>query len=162
MHAPVFDLNVAISEATATVLRAVNDPIFLLLSVLAAMTVYFHYTSFASGPVGQWVAENPGNKLAKWVSANEKRFLGAVLFLPSVYRMPQAHRAIVAVLVIMWVALIPESGVYQYAVQSFALFLYVNVKRSSTRMTLIAVVCAIYWSGWLVEPASVATAKTAT
>lgn len=135
-----------------------NDPVFLLLTIVAAVTVYFHYTSFAAGPVGLWVKENPSNKLAVWVAANEKRFLGAVVFLPTVYKVPVVHRPLIGVLIVLWVALVPESGVCQYIVQSAALFMYVNVKRSASRLALIALVCAVYWSGWFV----VSTAGTET
>lgn len=143
-----FDLTDAISDVSATIQSSLRNPVVLITLLAAVALVVTHNTAFSDGVVGKWIANNPTNAAAIWIEANKNKFLGLVIFAPSVIASPDAVRVMLTIASLLWVMIIPEAEAFQYLIQSAALFLYFKTRKSNTRLVIIGFVIAMYYAGY--------------
>lgn len=143
---PGFDLNNAASDLFSTIQRVLYNPVVLLSILACTALVVTHSTTFGDGFVGKWVQNNKDNTVAKWVGDNNEKFLGLIIFLPTIVASPKKIQVLLAAATILWVMLVPESTNFQYLIQSAAMFLYFKVK-SQTRVLIVISVCVLYYMG---------------
>lgn len=131
---------------------ALNRPIVLIVLLCVVAVVYTHHTHFDSGLIGKWVKANSSNSLAIWIKDNVMKFLGLLIFIPTILDSPSKTQPLLFATAIFWVMLIPEASIYEYVIQSFALHTYFRVKLQKTRLTLIIFVIIAYFAGFWTLP----------
>nr|UCD53732.1 MAG: hypothetical protein 2 [Virgaviridae sp.] len=131
---------------------ALNRPIVLVVLLCVFAVVYTHRTQFDSGVIGQWIKKNHDNALAVWVRDNSMKFLGLLIFLPTVLDSPQKVQPLLFGASFFWVLLVPEALIYEYVIQSIALHTYFRVKLQKSRLVIILFVVFVYFAGFWTLP----------
>lgn len=145
-------LDFKMSEIVEDVVRSVKSsllkPQILCLCLFVTAVVVTHETSFETSAIGVWLKEHAAtNSLAKWILTNNMKFLGGLIFLPTLYALPSDVSNMMLIGVLAWIFLIPEYSTYEYLVQSFALHTFFRVRQSSTRVFLVVVVAILWFLG---------------
>nr|QVG74711.1 hypothetical protein 2 [ssRNA positive-strand virus sp.] len=131
---------------------ALNRPIVLVVLLCVVAVVYTHHTQFDTGVIGQWIKKNHNNALAIWIKDNSMKFLGLLIFLPTVLDSPQKVQPLLFGASFFWVLLVPEASIYEYVVQSIALHTYFRVKLQKSRLVIILFVVFVYFAGFWTLP----------
>lgn len=135
-----------------SIVVALNRPIVLIVLLCVIAVVYTHHTHFDSGLIGKWVKANSTNSLAIWIRDNVLKFLGLLIFIPTILDSPSKTQPLLFATAIFWVMIIPEASIYEYVIQSFALHTYFRVKLQKTRLTLLIFVIIAYFAGFWTLP----------
>nr|AQM55438.1 hypothetical protein 3 [San Bernardo virus]AQM55441.1 hypothetical protein 3 [San Bernardo virus] len=147
---PQFDLNKITADITSSFMNGLNKPLVLLTLVVVVALVFTHKSDFSSGSVGKWITDNADkNSFASWVSKNEMKFLGLMIFVPAIVDSPAAIRVTLALACVFWVLLVPQASVFEYAVQAIALHTYFRVRLQNSRFLIILFVAAMYFLGYI-------------
>lgn len=131
---------------------ALNRPIVLVVLLCVVAVVYTHHIQFDTGVIGQWVKKNPNNALAIWIRDNSMKFLGLLIFFPTILDSPQKVQPLLFGASFFWVLLVPEASIYEYVIQSVALHTYFRVKLQKSRFVIILFVAFVYFAGFWTLP----------
>lgn len=119
--------------------------------IMLTIMVMFYMTNSAGfgGVVLKTFATSLGTAQRDFITKYTSKIEGVILFLPTIILMRRSMRLLCATLVLLWVYIVPEHTVFQYVVQSVALFLFIRVKHVQTRLVIIGIVLLAYFSGYI-------------
>lgn len=155
-----FDLGTITTDILDSITNSFKRPVVLLSALVVAALVVTHYDVFSDGYIGQWVKSNPTNSFAQWIGKNEMRFIGLLIFVPTLMDLPKNVQMLASVGTLFWCMIVPETSVLQYVLQSLALHTYFRVKLQSSRIAIIAFVATAYYVGWFTVDTKTASIST--
>jgi len=130
-----------------------SRPAVLMAVVLAAVFTVGFYVN-GSDFLGHWAKSVKTTYPAaeKFITGHKKKIAGAAWFFAAWLSVPNAFASVVGVILTLWLVVVPEATVIEYAIQAFAVRAYFMISRPATRMAIIAAVAAAYWLGYLAAP----------
>lgn len=145
-----YDFSQTLSDISQSLARGLNRPLVLLTVVIATAVILTHQTDFNSGFLGSYISQGVrnNNTLALWINKNSDKFLGLVIFAPSIIDSPRSVQLLLALSVVLWVMIIPQASIFEYLIQSIALHTYFRVNNKSTRIFIIIAVIVAYIGGF--------------
>jgi len=141
-------VNVIVTDITNAVEKAIGNTDFIVLLVVVAVIIIFHAGDIDKGPFAPFFPKDSPYVIVQWVRHNVMKFFGLICFMPTVYSAPTGKRIAFAAAIAIWVIIVPESGMEQYALQAVLLYLYSHVTMKATKFAIIAVVGSMYFAGW--------------
>nr|WPS71463.1 hypothetical protein [Aphis gossypii nege-like virus] len=142
-----FDINAVCSDISSTFSRALGNPLVLCTIVLALGLILTHDTKNKTGYVYDLLKNNT-DVVSQWITTNGAKFVGLVIFIPSVLDSPRSYRTVLAFVSFFWVMIIPQSKPVEYFLQSLALHTYFKLRQQSSRMFVLFAVGVAYVMGY--------------
>lgn len=158
----------AFEQIFAGALQALTQPIVLLTMLITAAVIVLHggiQPKLIPGTIlGDWLASMPQeNPVVIWITNNEIRVFGLLIFVPVIVDYPRKHRAIVAVACVVWLLLVPQTSTLEYTAQATMLHLYSHVSTRKAKFIIIVAAILLYVLGFLFTiPASVSAEPPST
>lgn len=153
------DFGSIVSDVFDSITNSFKRPTVLLSALVVTALVITHYDVFDNGFVGKWVKANPDNSFAQWIGKNEMRFIGLLIFVPTLIDLPKNVQILASVGAIFWCLIVPETSVFQYVLQSLSLHTYFRVKQQSSRIAIILFVAVAYYVGWMTISSTTTTSS---
>lgn len=129
------------SEIMATVKSSLRRPAFVLLLVIAIAFIFAHGDK--TGPIHKLCRDSP-SAICKFATANSDKVLGIVIFIVTAWDAPRSMSAQVMIASIFWVVLVPEPGLWAYAIQAFLLHTFLWVRTDSAKLVVLALAALAY------------------
>lgn len=134
------------SEILATVKASLRRPAFVLLLVIGIAFILSHGKD--QGPI-YTMCSGSSSAFCTYATTNSDKLLGMVVFVIAAWDSPRSMSAQVMIASIFWVLLVPEPGLWAYAVQAVLLHTFLWVKSDSSKLVVLALTALAYAFGYI-------------
>ncbi|VDL74358.1 unnamed protein product [Nippostrongylus brasiliensis] len=138
---------------------ALRHPLFVV-TLLLAVGFNITFKNVDAGPISSVLPKDSTNSFVKWPRSNIVKVAGYIIFVPVIVDASRGQQASLALVVAVWVSLVPEAVYVEYAIQAVALHLFFHLRSSSHRLVIVAIVIVAYFSGFILS--GVGKSKSAT
>lgn len=155
-----------VGKIMTTIQRICNDPMIMMLMILASYLVINHHKFAGESVITNWIKlikDNGNANVAEFLTNNLKKLVGVLVFFPAILTVPVKFRSITIFAVGTWIWLIPESSPWQYVIQACILVFYFRLPDISDKIIIIAFGAVMWTAGYLLPAAmNVSSSNTST
>lgn len=145
-----FDIGAAVSDALDILTKSMSNTYIIVSVLIVAIVVISHGPTLNTGPFRDYINNNKvNNTLLTWVDNNALKFYGFLTFFPALYSIPSASRTVASIATFLWVLLVPEYTVFEYIIQSIALYIFFKTNKMNTRTIVVIFTIVAYYLGYL-------------
>jgi hypothetical protein len=138
-----FDFGNVMSDLQASLTQSFNRPVVLVTFVFAFYLVVAAPT-YDTSPLRPYIDKMGNNTVATWIKDNYPKFLGLVIFTPTVVDLQPNYRTTVAIISLAWVMLVSQKETWEYLFQSLCLHTYFRV-RNQSRIAIVVVAALAFF-----------------
>jgi hypothetical protein len=147
-----------------TFLQIVKDPV-VVLAFLAAIAIAVSYNSNPASSIVHSLVDSlnkyeMSKPLGNWISTNIKKFVGFVIFLPSLFSVQGDYRVYLSAAIAVWVFFVDEISIWQYVLQCGLVLLYFRKELVNYRIIIILLGVFVWYSGHLIPQAATVASST--
>lgn len=155
-----FDVGAAVSDAIDILTKSMSNTYIIASVLIVAVVVISHGPTLNTGPFRDYINTNKvNNTILTWIDSNALKFYGFLTFFPALYSIPSNTRTVATFATFLWVLLVPEYTVFEYIIQSVALYIFFKTNKMNTRTIVVLITIVAYYLGYLaLAPASVTAA----
>jgi hypothetical protein len=133
--------------------QMISEPSFVFAIIVIGSIVFFHIADGYESPIDNFVLylnkSESTKHIGTWLSTNKDRFVGTLIFIPTVFVVNARYRMMVIISAIIFLYFLPIVNWFEYLLLSIMLLFYCKMPDKSIRFAIIITAFISYYIGFI-------------